>query len=110
MTTLAPGTQVRIRPPAVPTLQMRPPDPSRVVLPVIGPQGPPGPPGGAPYTHVQAVPAATWTIQHNLGRRPLPTLLPNDSNGRPVWADLIYPDDNTLVVEWPAPTAGTAYL
>lgn len=37
----------------------------------IGRQGPAGPAGvGAPHTHNQSSPAATWTINHNLGRRP----------------------------------------
>jgi len=35
-----------------------------------GAVGPPGPPGGASYTHNQMVPAADWTITHNLARFP----------------------------------------
>jgi hypothetical protein len=43
-----------------------------------GPAGPPGPPGGGgldDYVHTQASAAATWAINHNLGRKPDITLL-----------------------------------
>lgn len=46
-----------------------------VVVPISGipgPSGPPGPPGpsGGTYTHTQTIPAAVWTIEHNLGYDP----------------------------------------
>lgn len=38
-----------------------------------GPEGPPGDPGpqGQSYEHSQSVAAATWTVDHNLGHRPV---------------------------------------
>lgn len=137
MTTLATGTQVRVRPPDLPTVQftppapalrmqtpdrtlqlaapaptlrMRPPDPpGRFVVPIRGPQGPPGAPGGT-YSHHQTTPAATWAVTHNLGRKPAVLLLPDDSPTQPVWTDVTYLDDNTLIIEWPAAVSGWAHF
>lgn len=45
-----------------------------VASPARGPAGPPGPPGSGggigEYVHTQTVPAAVWTVEHDLGRRP----------------------------------------
>lgn len=73
-----------------------------------GPAGPPGPPDAFRYTHVQAVPAAVWTIAHNLGGRPGVTV--TDSTGRQVQPDIAYPDDNTVTVTASGAFAGRADL
>lgn len=111
MIVLTDGLRARIRQPETPQLRMASPRPSRMaVVPVVGPQGPPGAPGGAVLAYRQTVPAATWIIQHDLGRKPPAVLLPDDSAGQPVWTDVTYPDDNTVTIEWPTAVSGWAYL
>jgi|SRR3990170_2078783 len=75
---------------------------------VIGPQGPPGS-SVATYVHDQAIPAATWTIVHNLGYPPNVTVV--DSSGREVVGDVTYPIPNTTVeIEFSSAFGGKAYL
>jgi hypothetical protein len=64
--------------------------------------------GGA-YRHVQDEPAATWVVEHNLGRCPTPTLLLSGEQ-QPQYTDIEYPDENTLIVEWDVPLTGIAYV
>lgn len=64
--------------------------------------------GGSTYTHNQASPAATWTISHNLGRRPSVTVV--DSAGTVVIGEVTYLSDNSLRVEFSAGFSGQAYL
>lgn len=110
MPTLSAGVRIEVVPPLLDRVQVVPPAVIQLrVLPVSGPTGPAGP-SGTGFIHHQISPGATWTITHNLGRKPVPTLLPDDSPTRPVNTDLVYPDLNTLIVEWPAPTSGYAYL
>lgn len=73
-----------------------------------GPGGPPGPPDAFRYTHVQGVPAAVWTITHNLGGRPAVTV--TDSAKHKVEPDVDYPDDNTVVITASGAFAGRADL
>jgi len=73
-----------------------------------GAVGPPGPPGGASYTHSQMVPAADWTITHNLARFPSVTVI--DSAGSTVVGDVEYLSNNAIAVHFNAAFAGTAYL
>lgn len=77
-----------------------------------GPQGPPGPPGpagGSTYVYDrEGVPAATWTITHNLGRRVHVTI--TDDDGREVLADVEHTDLNTTVVTFATPFSGTALI
>ncbi len=56
----------------------------------------------------QAIPAATWTITHNLGRHPQPRVV--TSSGDLVDCAANYPDANTVILTFAAPFAGTAYL
>lgn len=72
-----------------------------------GPQGPPG--ASVPPLH-QTAPAATWTITHNLGFKPGVQLFTDDDGDQQVYTDVSYPDDNTVVIEWPSPTTGWAYV
>lgn len=78
-----------------------------------GPQGETGPPGPAgvdsgSYRHVQSVPAATWTIQHNLGYRPAVSV--EDSAGTVVYGEINYTDENNLTLTFRAPFGGAANL
>lgn len=81
-----------------------------------GPQGatgPPGPPGFGAYTHSQGVPAAVWTIAHNLGFRPNVDVF--DSAGSPAEGTVSHVDDNNLTITFtsggsPASFGGVAYL
>lgn len=60
------------------------------------------------HTHAQAVPAATWTVAHGLGKCPGVTVV--DSAGDQVVGAVSYPDANTVVITFSAAFAGTAYL
>jgi hypothetical protein len=80
----------------------------------VGPAGPAGPPGangasGERYLHVQVAPAATWIIEHNLGRRP-PVVLLIEGDDFPSYADVTYVSLDTLSIELPEPLAGIAEM
>jgi len=61
-----------------------------------------------PYTHIQDVAAATWTIHHGLGRYPQVTVV--DSAGSVVIGDITYPDTDTVIAKFGGAFAGRAYL
>jgi hypothetical protein len=74
-----------------------------------GPQGPEGPVGGTYFIYSRnGVPAATWTIQHNLHRDVHVTVLGDDN--RRVWTDEDHPDDDTIVLTFAAPFSGKAII
>ena len=73
-----------------------------------GPAGPAGAPGGSAYEHIQGVPASSWPINHNLGRRAHVTIL--DPDGTEVEADVEHTSDNTLVITFPNPHTGTVIV
>ncbi|GEM_PF-2155521 len=75
-----------------------------------GAQGPQGEPGlsGANYVHNQMVPAADWTITHNLARFPSVTVI--DSAGSTVVGDVEYLSNNAVAVHFTAAFGGSAYL
>lgn len=60
------------------------------------------------YTHDQPVAAATWTMNHGLGKRPSVTVV--DSAGTEVKGEIIYDDLNTCRALFSAPFSGTAEL
>lgn len=64
--------------------------------------------GPASYLHTQGVPAAVWTIPHNLGFYPGVTVI--DSAGAQVIGDVSYPTINTAVVTFSAAMSGRAAL
>lgn len=74
----------------------------------VGPQGPAGAPGGSAFEHVQDVPAATWPVNHNLGRRAHVTIL--DPDGTEVEADIIHSSANSVVITFPTPHTGTVIV
>lgn len=76
---------------------------------VQGPPGPAGPPGGAFYVYDRhGVPAATWTITHDLGRYVHVSIIGDD--GREVTSDVDHPDLNHTVITFAAPFSGKAII
>ena len=60
------------------------------------------------YTHTQGVPSATWTINHNLGFRPI--IAVTDSAGSEYVGDVEHTNLNTLVVTFSGAFSGSARL
>lgn len=115
--TAQPGAVATVEDPTIVTIESQTDTVTVVEVPTVvtvaapGPQGPPGPAGavgGAPYTHTQVTPAATWPINHNLGRYPQVTIVDTFGNRR--FADVIYADINNVSVIHSEPLAGAAYL
>ena len=71
-----------------------------------GVKGDKGDPGGTHYTHTQASPATTWTINHNLNKYPSITLLTIGSVE--FTADIVYPNKNQAILTIAVATAGIA--
>jgi len=78
----------------------------------VGLQGPPGlSPGGVPadlagYTHTQSSPSAVWTINHNLGRKPLVSLR---TNGNVEFeGSLVHMSNNQVIAFLATAVAGAA--
>lgn len=73
-----------------------------------------GPPGVAAaagtHHHVQASPSSNWIINHNLGRKPAVELFLTGDLDSPVWTDIEYPDELTVVIQFPDPATGHAYM
>lgn len=72
--------------------------------------GPQGPSASAQifYVHTQAVPAAVWTINHNLGGQPTAVVL--DSAGTQCEGTFSYPSVNQMVITFSSAFTGTAYI
>jgi len=62
----------------------------------------------APYLHTQAIAAATWTINHNLGERPLVQVF--DEAGEEIGGSITHPTVNQTVIEFQTNVSGTARL
>lgn len=60
------------------------------------------------YTHTQSVAGTTWTVTHNLGRRPSVTVV--DSAGTRVNGTVSYLSDNQLTITFANGFAGSCYL
>lgn len=71
-------------------------------------QGPQGPPGAGAYVFTQSSPAATWTINHNMGFRPSVELL--DSGSQEIDGEVAHPSINQTVITLNPATAGIARL
>lgn len=105
---------VLITPPPVPTLTMNPPPAGTVPVLVVqgppGPQGPPGTsgPGGSSFVYTQDTPAATWIINHGLGRLLHVTIL--DSSLDIAYADVIQGTLNQATIIFATPTMGSVVL
>lgn len=78
-----------------------------LVLGMPGLQGPRGPDGVAEsYTHVQNVPSAAWTVNHNLGGRPVVAIF--SVGGEEVDAQVIHVNNNQLMIYFSSAFAGSA--
>lgn len=64
------------------------------------------------FVFEQGVPAATWTIQHNLGKFPSVSVVDtaNTANGQVYYGDVKYTDSNNLTVTFASAFSGKAYL
>lgn len=60
------------------------------------------------YTHNQTTSSATWTIDHNMGKRPSVTVV--DSSGSVVIGSVAYISVNQLTIQFKNPFKGKAYL
>lgn len=72
---------------------------------VVGLQGTSG---DKHFQHVQSTPSATWSITHNLGKRPSVTVV--DSGGNEWISAVEHVSDNVLVIRFTSPFSGNAYL
>lgn len=60
------------------------------------------------YIHDQGIASTTWTITHNLNRRPSITIV--DSAGTVVQGKRFYVNENIVIVTFNSPFTGKAYL
>lgn len=58
------------------------------------------------YEHVQATPASSWTVNHNLSRYPQVAVL--SVGGVEMWAETIHTSTNQVMVYFDQPMAGKA--
>lgn len=63
--------------------------------------------GDKSYTHTQNSPATTWTVTHNLGKRPSVTV--TDSAGTVVVGTVQHDSANQLQITFSSAFSGTAY-
>ena len=64
--------------------------------------------GDKNYVHTQSTPAASWTVSHNLGKRPAVVVV--DSAEDVVYGDIQYIDDNTVTLTFSGAFSGKAYF
>lgn len=58
--------------------------------------------------YTQDKPSKVWVILHNLNKKPSVTVI--DDTGAVVLCDIEYTDENTVILRFSEPTAGTIYL
>jgi dihydroxyacetone kinase DhaKLM complex PTS-EIIA-like component DhaM len=78
--------------------------PVKVEIAAVGPQGPAG--IAQSFTHTQSPAAAQWTINHNLGARPVVELF--DTGGAEIEAEVVHTSVNQAIAYFNVPLAGTA--
>ena len=64
--------------------------------------------GGGSYLHTQSTAATTWTINHNLGAKPVVEL--RGPGGSVLWSNVTHVSVNQVVVTHAVALAGSAYL
>ena len=64
--------------------------------------------GDKSFVFTQGVPAVTWSITHNLGKKPSVTVV--DSADQTVVGDVTYTNNNSLTITFSAGFSGKAYL
>lgn len=60
------------------------------------------------YTHVQANPASTWIVNHNLSYNPAVSIV--SSSGDLVHGDVNYSGSQQITINFSAPFSGRVYL
>ena len=60
------------------------------------------------FVFTQAVPSATWTIQHNMDK--LPAVSAVNNNNMVVYGNVVYVDNNNLTITFSGGFSGKAYL
>jgi hypothetical protein len=75
---------------------------------LTGPQGPVGLSATQTTVFTQAIPAAVWNINHNLGQFPAVDVV--DSSGQIVEGDTVYVSSNAITLTFAGAFAGVAYL
>jgi hypothetical protein len=73
-------------------------------LPVPGPAGPAG--GVIRYVHTQSTASTTWTVNHNLGSRPLIAVF--SAGGVEVDASILHISNNQAQISFNTAVTGTA--
>jgi hypothetical protein len=73
----------------------------------VGPKGEPGISGGI-ETYAPPLPLAAWPITHGLGHRPQVTV--TDLAGTVVYPDVQYTGVDQILITFPTPFDGFAYL
>jgi hypothetical protein len=64
--------------------------------------------GDKNYIHVQNTPSATWTVPHNLGKKPSVVVV--DSADEVVYGEITYTDDNNITLTFSGAFSGKAYF
>jgi len=70
-------------------------------------------PGVLSFTHIQSVPSATWTINHNFNKSALAVDTMIDVNGElhtAIPENILYPTADSVIIEWSSPRTGQARL
>lgn len=72
--------------------------------------------GGTPstpaqrYTHTQASPSTSWTIDYPDGMTGYPSIVITDEQGRTMWANIRYTFNTQCIIDFGKPKTGFAYL
>lgn len=62
----------------------------------------------ANFLFIQDAPLSSWSIPHNLGKKPSVTV--TDSAGTQVYGEVVYVDNNNVTINFTAGFSGNAYL
>lgn len=81
-----------------------------VTVATVGPQGPAGGGGGggSAYQFTQSSPSTTWTVNHNLGYKPIVDVY--DTGSQQIEALVTHPTVNQTLILLTTPVAGFARL
>ena len=105
------SVQLTAQTPTVAASAVVEPDVKVIYFPFVAATGGPAvstpstPSGGMTFT--QSIPASVWTIQHTLGYEPNVSIIVNNEE---VEAEVDYPNNSVVVINFGVPVAGTARL
>lgn len=60
------------------------------------------------YTHNQGLASASWSVTHNLNK--YPSVMVADSGQNIVIGEIVYTDQNNLIINFVSPFSGKAYI